>query len=112
MKTAAELRAELARAQRHLEAATPAMDGDPALARLGPVALRQHHARTDTQLDRYGNALAAVRRAEDRLARAEAREAEAARPRLRQRDVWGARGGRTRHGGHKGGRVNGGSVTV
>ena len=112
MKTAAELRADLEQARSALAAATPEFGGDPATARLGPVALRQHHKRTDRELERYSDALARVSRLEGRFNVATAREAEAARVRLRVADVKGARLVRTRHGWHKVVRVNGATVTV
>ena len=112
MKTAAQLRVELEQARAALTAATPAFGGDPAMARLGPVALRQHHKRTDRELERYSAALQRVERLEWALSAATAREVETARVRLRAPDVQGARFIRTRHGWHKVVRVNGATVTV
>lgn len=112
MKTVEQLERELEHAEAVLGAATPTFDGDPATARLGPVALRQHHARTDAQLARYSNALAAVRAARDRLSAARACQAEAQRPKLTAADLVGASAVRDRHGWHQVVRVNRTTVTV
>lgn len=110
--SADELRARLAGVERRLAVARPSTSGDPALARLGATALRQHHKRTDAALAFY-TALAAARdRLRFQLAAAEAREAEAERPRLTADDVRGATRVRDKHGWHKVVRVNATSVTV
>lgn len=112
MRTATELRGELERARQALTAATPSFDGDPATARLGPVALRQHQKRTDTELQRYSDAFARVQRLKYALIAAEGREAEATRVPLSAAEVIGAVAVRDRHGWHRVVRVNGLSVTV
>jgi hypothetical protein len=104
--TAEELRAELAAAEAAL--VRPSSSGDPALARLGPVALRQHHARTDRDLERYTAAVARVEALRHRLALAVERE----RVPLTAVDVAGAREVRTRSGWWRVVRVNARSVSV
>jgi hypothetical protein len=104
--TAEELRAELATAEAALTC--PSSSGDPALARLGPVALRQHHARTDRDLERYTAAVARVEALRHRLALAVERE----RVPLTVVDVAGAREVRTRSGWWRVVRVNARSVSV
>lgn len=110
--TAATLRARLADVEQKLSNAQPFTSGDPALARLGAAALRQHHKRTDAALDRYTRLVALRDRLRFQLASAEGREAEAARARLTADDVRGASLVRDKRGWHKVVRVNATSVTV
>jgi alkylated DNA nucleotide flippase Atl1 len=107
-----EVRAALAEAVARRDSCVPKDAGDPAVARLGGAALRQHHAGTDAALRRYVEADAAVDALTMRLARSEADEKEAARVRLTRRDVVGATAVRDRFGWHRVVRVNARTVTV
>lgn len=110
--TAVELADELARAEAVLAGISPATSGDPALARLGGAALRQHHRNTDSQLARFTAQAAHVEHLRGRVAAAENQEAENARVPLTAEDVKGARLVRDRFGWHKVVRCSAKSVTV
>lgn len=112
MKTADELRSELGRAEAELAAAAPTDSGDPALARLGGAALKQHHRATDSRLRRYTEAAARVAALRGQLNAAENREAEANRPRLTAADLAAATHVQDRFGWHRVVRVNARTVTV
>lgn len=110
--TTAELRERLEQAIGRRDALVPADSGDPATARLGGAALRQHHRATDSRLAGYAAAQQHVQAIEGQLARAEFRERDAARPKLTGADLVGATHVKDRHGWHEVVRVSAKSVTV
>lgn len=112
-RSSAELQA--AADAKHAEAARAFNAGrtdDPAVARLGATALRQHHKRTDASLSRMVAAQEQAHRLEGKAALARSREAEAARTKLTHEDLKGAKLVRTKYGWHQVVRVNAKTVTV
>lgn len=110
--TIPDLKAELARVTAERDRVWPVDSGDPALARLGGAALRQHHKATDSALRRYTEAATLVQVLRGRLSAAEYREADANRTRLTADDVRGATAIRDQDGWHEVVRVSAKSVTV
>lgn len=98
--------------QMRMDCAQPLTSGDPALARLDAVALKQHYQGMDAAIERFTHARSKVEYYKHRIALAKARQAKASRRVFTRDDLEGVTQIRTRHGWHRVLRVNAKTVTV